>query len=64
MKPFNFHTDRRVEERNRFEQRLQRQQKAHEEREKVEKVRKAKEDEEALKEYRKTLIPKVGLKCN
>ena len=60
MKPFSFHTERRVEQRNRFQERLERQQRAHEEREKIEQARKEKEDEEALKEYRRTLIPKVS----
>ena len=59
VKPFNLTTNRRVEQRQKYDERRNKMQKAQEERERLESKRREKEEVEAMKEYRRSLIIKV-----
>lgn len=59
VKPFSFSTDKRLEQRQKYDERRNKMQKAQEERERLESKRRDKEEAEALKEYRKSLVLKV-----
>ena len=63
VKPFSFSLDKRLDERQKYDSKMQRVRKAQEDREKREKERRQKEEEEELKLQRKKLVPKVKI-CN
>ena len=63
VKPFSFSLDKRLDERQKYDNKMQHVRKAQEEREKREKERRQKEEEEELKLQRKKLVPKVKI-CN
>ena len=55
-KPFQLATGRRIEERHRYDEELQRRQDAAEERDRELEEEREKEEKQKLKEYRKTLV--------
>ena len=59
-KPFPLATGRRIEERHRYDEELQRRQDAAEERDRELEEEREREEKQKLKEYRKTLVIKVG----
>ena len=59
-KPFPLATGRRIEERHRYDEELQRRQAAAEERDRELEEEREREEKQKLKEYRKTLVIKVG----
>ena len=59
-KPFQLATGRRIEERHRYDEELQQRQDAAEERDRELEEEREREEKQKLKEYRKTLVIKVG----
>ena len=59
-KPFQLATGRRIEERHRYDEELQRRQDAAEERDRELEEERERKEKQKLKEYRKTLVIKVG----